>query len=68
MFTPNQQVIHKGRPAVVITDGEEGATGRVMYGIRYTDVPRWLPVEGFPNMVRPNGGALAYETDLVAAP
>jgi hypothetical protein len=60
-FKIGARVRHDDRPAVVITDGVVGANGRVLYGIRYTDVPRF--VEDAYGM-RPNGGALAYEDDL----
>ncbi len=66
MYALQQEVIHAGRPAVIITQPEVGATGATLYGIRYTDVPRWEAVPGFPDMRKPATGscAIARENDL----
>lgn len=63
-LTPGTTIEHDGRPAVVITRPEIGATGDEIVGIRYQDVPRWLDVPGFPGMRRPNGGAIVKTADL----
>jgi hypothetical protein len=67
-FVPGIACSFEGRPAVVIARAVVGATGATIVGVRFTDVPQWADVPGFPGMQRPADGTcrLAKVDDLVA--
>jgi len=65
-FGLGQEVTHTGRPVIVMARPMKGATGEVLYGVRYLDMPRWEDVPGFPGMRKPTTGScvIARESDL----